>query len=551
MKTDFDDVLPLAPLQAGIWFEANFDRTRPDVYVAQWSLELSGAVDPIVLRSTMDTLLRRHANLRAAFVPRRTGDPVQVVLREVTLPWREVDLSQLGKEERDAELARIADEDRTRPFDFTRAPLIRCALVTLGPQRYRFVLSVHHILADGWSMSVLLSELFRIYADGGQDSGLPPAARYRDYLAWLTAQETAAADAAWLASLANLDAPTPLANGRRTRHSGWAATLDVELPERLTERLGALARELNLTMSTLVLGGWAIAVARHTGHDDVVFGQTVSGRPAELAGADTMVGLFINTLPARIRCDPALTVDHFLHIIGDEQSALQPFHHIGLARIRKITGTAELFDAVFAFQNYPVDFHPADIEMGSVRAVIVEAKDQTHLPLSVQVAPGRRLFARFAHLPDVIDTDVVASLSNRFVRVLDAITQGRGQKLGGIDPIAAGERPMAPGAVGHKSSAAQLPVATYRPARTPREEKMCGLFAEILDRSAIGIDDSFFDLGGDSLLAVRLVSAVRVEWGVELGIHHVFGTPTVATLVAVLDDLEPARPALRRMRVET
>src|SRR5262249_18532392 len=210
------------------------------------------------------------------------------------------------------------------------APLLRFGLVRLDIQQHLLVFTNHHVLLDGWSMPVLFRELLALYSSGGDTSTLPRVRPYADYLAWLAAQDTEVALAAWRSYLADLDGPTLLAGPQ------ISAPLPI-VPERwqcmlsrqLTSQLQALARARGLTLNTVVQGLWAVLLGRLTARDDVVFGVTVAGRPAELAGSEQMVGLFINTVPLRVRLQPEASLSGLLAGIQQSQSELLGYQHVG------------------------------------------------------------------------------------------------------------------------------------------------------------------------------------------------------------------------------
>jgi Condensation domain len=227
--------------------------------------------------------------------------PVQVIARDVILPWRELDLLHVhGEEQRARREAWLAEERRR--FALTQAPLLRFGLVRLSADQHLFVFTNHHVLLDGWSMPVLFRELVALYSNGGDPGRLPRVSSYADYLAWLAAQDRDAALAAWQCYLSDLDGPTLLAGPQAGPTSPivperWQCTLS----RTLTARLQSLARTRGLTLNTVIQGTWAVLLARLTGRDDVAFGVTVAGRPGALPGVEQMVGLFINTVPLRVR----------------------------------------------------------------------------------------------------------------------------------------------------------------------------------------------------------------------------------------------------------
>ena len=254
------------------------------------------------MNAAADALVQRHGSLRAAFQHEHLSRPVQVIVPVVRAPWRSIDLSALDEASREERLQQILAEDCGERFDLARAPLLRFTLIRLGADRHRLLFTNHHILMDGWSVPVLMRELLTLYGQRGDGGSLPRVTPYRDYLAWLAGQDRAAAVAAWSAALAGLEA-ADAAGAARSGRGGGAARADPAAGEAsLTCRADAAsARGAGLTLNTYVQGLWAILLGRLTGRDDVVFGVTVAGRPPEIAGIESMVGLFINTLPLRVK----------------------------------------------------------------------------------------------------------------------------------------------------------------------------------------------------------------------------------------------------------
>ncbi len=357
-RSAVNDILPLAPFQEGLLFHALYDDQGPDVYAVQVIAELEGELDAVALRSACQALLRRHPNLRACFRYTSSGTAVQVIPQAVEAPWAEYDLSALGEAEQVAERQRILEQDRICRFDFSRPPLIRFTLLSLGSRRHVFALTNHHILLDGWSLSMLLRDLFTLYASAGSDAGLPPVAPYRDYLAWLSAQDGDAARDAWGMALAGIEGPTCLTGEDFTgRPPVMPESVIIEMPASETAELTAWARGTQLTLATIVQGCWAVLLGTLTGSDDVVFGATVAGRPAQIPGVESMIGLFINTLPVRARLSPGRNLADFLAALQEWNTSLLPHQYIGLGEVQQLakTGTRTLFDTVMVFENYPLD----------------------------------------------------------------------------------------------------------------------------------------------------------------------------------------------------
>ncbi|QDQ16154.1 amino acid adenylation domain-containing protein [Streptomyces spectabilis] len=434
------EVWPLSPLQEGLLFHADFDGQGPDVYTVQSVLAVEGPLDAARLRTSWQALLARHAVLRASFHRRASGEAVQLVMRDVPLPWTEADLAALPEAAARAELDRLAERERARRIDPAAAPLLRLLLIRLGAHRHHLFLTSHHILLDGWSLPVLLGELATAYAAGGDASGLPPVTSYREYLAWLARQDKEAARAAWRAELAGAGEPTLIAAPTGTA-PGDAAPVraSVRLPADASAALTGLARSHGLTLNTVVQGAWALVLARLAGRTDVVFGATVAGRPPELPGAESMVGLFINTLPVRVRLDAAQPVSAMLTGLQERQTALMAHQHLGLADIQAAAGLGAGFDTLLVHENYPRVTGDTP-RPGALAFTVVESRQSTHYPLSVGVVPGERVRVDVTHHPALVDADVGEALTGVVARVLEQIAADPSVPVGRVGVLTGPER---------------------------------------------------------------------------------------------------------------
>ena len=266
-------------------FHALYDTQGPDLYTVQLVLGLEGPLDAQALRVAAEALLERHANLRASFVHDGLSRPVQVIMPEVALPWCEVDLSGLGPAQCEERLAQLLAQERSLRFELGRAPLLRFSLIRLAVDRHRILLSNHHLLMDGWSLPVLVRELFELYGQEGPEC----CSAAGDPLQGLSGLDCRAGSPGGTGRLAECAGRAGGADPAGSRRAGAAAPavpeeIMVELPEALTEALNRQARSQGLTLNMILQGAWAILLGRLTGRDDVVFGATVAGRPSEIAG---------------------------------------------------------------------------------------------------------------------------------------------------------------------------------------------------------------------------------------------------------------------------
>ncbi|MFD6593527.1 condensation domain-containing protein, partial [Streptomyces coelicoflavus] len=444
-----DDILPLSPLQSGLLFHSVFDSSggsdasggsdgaTPDIYTVQSTFHLAGPLDAGRARAAAEALLRRHASLRVAFRQRKDGEWVQIVAARYKLPWTETDLSHLPAEQADSEARAATLADRERRFDTGRPPLIRFMLIRTGAESHRLVLTIHHTVLDGWSLPTLLKEYHALYLSGGDARDLPAVAPYRDYLTWLSRQDADASRAAWDTMLDGLTAPSLVA-GTAEHTPRDPGRHEFGLTEEQTRALTARARSAGVTVNTVVQAAWSLVLAGLTGGDDVVFGVTVNGRPAELPGIESMVGLFINTLPLRVRLRPEQTAGELLGAVHHAQAELIAHQYLGLSEVQHRTGLGPLFDTSVVFENFPFDSAPAVSEDGDpLRVVGAESHSANHFPLSLVGMPQDALRFKLFHQRDLFDDTAAAAVADRFLGLLDTLVRDPGQPLGRIDVIGA------------------------------------------------------------------------------------------------------------------
>ncbi|MGB9999148.1 amino acid adenylation domain-containing protein, partial [Streptomyces pseudogriseolus] len=429
-----EQVWPQAPGQSGIQFQAALAEDSFDVYHMQFVLHLSGHVEPARMRAAGQALLERYPNLRSAFLTAADGDPVQVVAEHVTVPWRHLDLTGRDAAEQDAALDQALADDRADRLDPARPPLFRLALLTCGPQRAKLIITAHHTLFDGWSSPLVIKDLIRLYA---QADGLAPVRSYGDYLAWLSHQDREASAARWQAELDGFDEPTLVAAGRRSE--GDASALGrVEVPLSIDKgrELARRAAELGVTLNTLLQGAWAILLSKLTGQRDVVFGAAVNGRPADLTGAEEMVGLFINTLPTRALCRPEQSVADVITDLQDRQITLLDHHYYGLADIQRGVGLPALFDTIVVFENYPID-REGIVEANTSAGVTIDAIRPfagSHYPLTLNSSdPYLRLSLDYQR--NLYDRGTAEVIAARLVRVLEQVLADPNVPVGAVEVL--------------------------------------------------------------------------------------------------------------------
>ncbi len=447
MRLDgFEDVYPLSPLQQGLLFES-LAASHRDVYFNQCRLRLRGAVDPRALARAWRLVAQRHAALRTFFVWDGLEEPVQVVEPTADPPFEVHDLGTLGADRRDQALEAALGRLRQGGFELSRAPLLRVDLFHLGERSHELAWSYHHLILDGWSTFLVLDQVLGAY--DALLAGREPAAErprpYRDYIAWLRSRDSQRAESFWREELAGAPAASlPAADagaGPYAAPPGPVQVIEERLDAATTAALRSRCRDWRVTPNTVVQLAWGLLLRLHERRDDVLFGTVISGRPPELAGYESMVGLFINTVPVRLRLDPA---DRLAQALGALQSRLARVREHGHCRLADLqrwsaTGGRPLFDSLVLFENYRQE-RPIEAMCESVAIERVSWFERTSYPLAIVAIPGEGLDLRFVYGGGRFGTATVGALATQLATLLRRMSEGGDPRLGELSPIGNAER---------------------------------------------------------------------------------------------------------------
>jgi mycobactin peptide synthetase MbtF len=443
---DIEDVMALSPLQEGLYSLtalAEFSEGQPahDPYVIGMAADIYGSLDVALLRDCAAKMLVRHPNLRASFFSRGIARPVQIVPSRVDLPWRDVAATE-------ADIEAIERDERRRPFDLERLPALRFLLIELPDARWRFSITAHHIVIDGWSLPVFVAEMMILYRAGGDLGALPVAPRpYRDYIGWLAGRDQEASQRVWREHLAGLTAPTLLTAAFGGQDAARTSTrlpqsTELQLDAEATERLVKGARSRGITLNTLLQMAWATIVSRLTDRDDVVFGVTVSGRPAELAGVEAMVGLFINTVPLRVRLDAAAPVSRQCLAVQRDSAILREHSYLGHAQLRAIGGVGEMYDTLLVYENFPTGGMSAGDQLAGTGVTFRPAavESLTHFPIVLAAHMADEGLVLMVEVIDgAIGDTTAAALGQRLLATAEQLLQQWDRPLRDVSVLLADE----------------------------------------------------------------------------------------------------------------
>ncbi|GAC71059.1 putative non-ribosomal peptide synthetase [Gordonia soli NBRC 108243] len=468
-------VWPLSPLQHGLYFQAELNSgptsDAVDVYVTQAVLELGGDIDAARLRTAAADLLAHHRVLRTGYVRTESGSVVAVVVPEVELPWQVVELDPAA--DAVAAVAEVAAAERVLPFDMTAPPLIRFVLVTHSDTA-SLVVTNHHILLDGWSGPLVLADVLALYARGTTFTDLqaPQAGDFGDYLRHIASADREQGLAAWRDVLAPLEEPTIVSSDVEVTATSLPRDHVESVDAELTAAIEQVARSRGVTLTTILQFAWSVLLSRLTGNQVVAFGETVSGRPADLDGVESMVGLFINTLPVVVDADPAVSIATALDRLQAQKVSVLDHQHLGLPEIVANAGLPVVFDTLTVHESYPVNsesLSTADAALtGGLQILGVEASDATHYPLNMATSPAADgIEVKLKYLPSAFGDEQVHGFAGAVRRILTAVVADQDATIGEIDLLS-------------PADASELTPVSGGPAATPR--LLADVFADVVAR---------------------------------------------------------------------
>ncbi|MCB0079929.1 MAG: hypothetical protein KDE47_03320, partial [Caldilineaceae bacterium] len=429
---NIEEIYALSPIQEGLLYETLY---APDsgIYCTQLCLTLREPLDVGAFQAAWQQVIDRHAILRTAFFWEGLQKPLQVVCKAVKLPWQQLDWRQsaLTDEMIEQRLKQFMDAERQQGFTLDQAPLARALLIQVNTTTSYFIWTHHHMLMDGWSLPLVFQEFLTLYDAilRGSATALQAPRPYREYIRWRQQQTFTEAERYWRTALQGFATPTllgvepsqavPAADTSRVNSASHHAEQQLLLPQSLTADLVAFAKQQRLTPSVLFQGAWALLLHCYSGQDDLLFGTTVAGRPVDLPEVDTMVGLFINTVPLRISLLPDAPLLPWLQRIQSRQVDQELHTFATLVDIhnrRVLPRGVPVFENIFIYENYPFD--PT---LQSQTTELVQGDrtiDQTNYPLTVIVEPHAELRLRFLYDGNRYDAKVIAAMASQLQQLL-------------------------------------------------------------------------------------------------------------------------------------
>ncbi|MEO5816458.1 MAG: amino acid adenylation domain-containing protein [Gemmatimonadaceae bacterium] len=529
-RRDIEDIYPLVPMQR---LFLGYADPASDPGFEQWRYRLRGPLDVAALHAAWDLVTARHAIFRTGFVA-MAGEAMQVVRRQVRLPWAEHDWRGLSSADQAQKMTALLAADRATGFAFDRAPLMRITLVRLADDLYEMLWSNHHLLLDRWSWPLVLLEISQAYPAlaHGATPALPPATRYADFVAWQQGQPLAEAEQFWSRHFAGFVPPPRLTPAHVDADTSEVEEVASELTAAETQAVQAFARSTQVAVNTVVAGAWALWLAKRAGHDDVSFGVTVAGRDGGVEGIEQLVGLTINNLPLRVRVSGESRLPSWLGALRESQAEMQRFAHAPLERVQEwsaVPWRTRLFDTLLVFQHDDAEALTSAWLGDSVETALVHVPTHTAYPLSVMIAGGESIALRVTFDQRYFDAGSAQEMADGLKRVLLAMVAAPDAAIAEL--LSA----LPEAAVQAYESKTNV---EYVAPRTATEAVVAGIWGDLLTAERVGITENFFALGGYSLVATQIVSRVRATLQLDMPVRALFANPTVAAFAAALTKRE-------------
>jgi len=444
-RQNIEDIYPLSPMQQGMLFHSLYDQNS-DIYFVQFSCTLKGNLDVSTFEQAWQKLVERYSIFRTAFIWESLNQPVQVVYRQVQVAVETYDWQKLTPQEQQQQLKVFLDLDRQKGLQLSQAPLMRLHLIQLDRNTYQFVWSSHHLLLDGWSLSLVIKDLLSVYQEISQEKTFhyQPAVNYRNYIAWLQQQDQKQAEEFWKQKLQGFTAPTPLTVEKLLPNQESSSVSygeqKIQFTLSATATLQSFVRQHRLTLNNLVQATWGLLLSRYSQETDVVFGATVSGRDPSIVGIESMVGLFINTLPMRFQVAAETQV---LALIKDLQAQLLESDQYSYSSLAEIQGWSEiprgtsLFDSIVVFENLPVDAALRDNNSFDIETIQVSQK--TNYPLTVIALPSEQLEVKISYDISRFYDAAIARMLGHFQTLLEGIVANPSQRISQLPILTASE----------------------------------------------------------------------------------------------------------------
>ncbi|PQP84731.1 non-ribosomal peptide synthetase [Paenibacillus sp. PCH8] len=530
---ELENVYTLTPLQKGMLFHSLLD-ANSEAYFEQVTFDLYGSLNIEAFTQGLDTLVQRNEALRTNFITGWRDEPIQVIFRERKCEVYFEDIRPVSDEDPEKRIADFVSADKANKFDLARGPLMRVTVLHTGDESYHVIWSHHHILMDGWCMSFMIKEVFDTYFafQEKRTLELPPVTSYSRYIEWLEAQDAAKASRYWSKYLAGYDQQTKLPQEKTQLKLGAfeAAEIDVELSKELTGQIEQVARQQQVTLNTFMQTVWGLVLQIYNNSEDVVFGSVVSGRPAEIPGIESMIGLFINTIPVRIQGKAEEAVADILRKTQDQALASGAYETFPLFEIQSLSEQKrDLINHIMVFENYPMEEQIEQVVGGDKEALKIaniQSPEQTNYDLDITVIPEEHILLRFTYNALTYREEDIRLIHGHFARALEKVAANPNIRVNQLELLTTAENEQILGAF-NPAQPEEAPVATFHRLFEEQAERTPKAAAVVYENDQL----TYAELNEQ---ANRLATTLRASGIGRESIVGILAERSVDLLVAVL-----------------
>lgn len=507
---DIEDIYELTPSQRGMFFMSALG-SHGDLLVEQLTCRLPGMMAVADLQRAMYSAVQAFAILRASFHLADDDHPVQIIHRSVNVPWRVLDHARGAPRDFEPQLRAVIQDERARPFSLEEAPLMRVCLVRRPDGDLHLIWTHHHLLLDGWSLIVVVKHILQ-QCNGGAQAASPAGCELREFIAWLQQRDAEADKTFWGDRLSCLVTPTSVGTtSRSSANMGAVQEIRRQLPAPVVDRMSRLSGQHRVTASALLQSAWTLVLAKHGERTEIAFGATMSGRPSELPGISNAAGLFINTVPIVVTLDERMSCAGLWSSMTEEALAVSEHQYTDPRRLSEYSGLGcgePLFESLFVLENFP-----QNISFGGITVTEVELHGgETSYPFTLVIDPESNYTFRVIYDTRKLTESEASDLVDAFIWAADEMTRSPDSTVEAI------LRQLQIFPVKIQANAARQRVAP----RNEIEFEVWAIWKGLLGTSEFGVQDDFFEIGGNSLLAAQAMSRVRRSFGEDIPLQVVF-----------------------------
>jgi thioesterase domain-containing protein/NRPS condensation-like uncharacterized protein/acyl carrier protein len=536
-KAKVEAIYPLSFLQQALLFHSLQEGV--DQGFLQVKCVLKGKINLEAFQNAWRQNIQRHEFLRTSVHWENLEKPVQVVHKEVLLPFTFHDWSENSEPEQKAKFDELINSDAVESLNLTKAPVLRIFLIKLSADEHFLLWDCHHLLADGWSASIILQDLlafYDAYCSGEDATGLPAVPSYKTYLNWVKKQDQMMAKTFWIEVLKGFEKPTLVGNRKQPQKSleNNFQTESLNLSEDESQKLREFSQENQITLNTLIQGIWAILLSRYVEHEDIAFGTVVSGRSIDLPNAELMAGMYMNVLPLRIRADDSEKFSDWLKSLQLQQAKIRDFEYINLDDILNSSSSSAkgnlMFDSVVVFENMPLE----NICGGGISIESFESGLTSNYALTLAVSPLKEIKAYLKYDSSIVSEQQISWFLRNLTNLIEIIIENKSNSLSEIKNFIT---PLEIKKTQDQIKDSDRNVSNdYLAPGNDVELKLLSIWESLLNLQPIGVTEDFFDLGGTSITAIRLFAEIDKQFNRNLQPITLLKHRTIRALAELIKD---------------